>query len=47
MNVNLTAEQEARIGELLGQIIDDLVARFGDIETAARKVATFNKEVTA
>ena len=38
---NITPAQEAAISDLIGRMIDELIAEFGDIETAARKVATF------
>lgn len=38
---NITPAQETAMSDLIGRMIDELIAEFGDIETAARKVATY------
>lgn len=44
MNPTITPEVEDRISALIGQFLDNLIAEFGDIETAARKIHTYNTE---
>lgn len=41
MNTNITPEQAAAIDRLIGSFLDACIEQYGDIETAARKMATY------